>query len=286
MTYFIDTEFIEDFHKPLFGKRRHFIDMISIALVAEDGREYYAISNEFDLKAVWNKFNLKDNPYDFTNKAVSGTTQYKEYWLRDNVLMPIFYDLALEDFHMTHFKDEWRVNGNGVTLEMFKNDPVWPKDFWWFSKLIQKYGKSNEQIAQEIVRFVMPGRDDFNPPITFDQYKLKFSKPKFYGYYADYDWVLFCSLFGRMIDLPKGFPMYCHDLKQTLEEKNGMLNKMEPLTTLEKCSFHSIAVDEVGYNHHHRYQDHNNFPKQINSHNALDDARWNKRLHHFLSTLA
>lgn len=26
------------------------------------------------------------------------------------------------------------------------------------------------------------------------------------GYYADYDWVAFCQLFDRMIDLPKDFP--------------------------------------------------------------------------------
>lgn len=32
MKYFLDTEFIEGFHKPLFGKRRHFIDLISIAI--------------------------------------------------------------------------------------------------------------------------------------------------------------------------------------------------------------------------------------------------------------
>lgn len=38
--------------------------------------------------------------------------------------------------------------------------------------------------------------------------------PEVWGYYADYDWVLFCQLFGRMVDLPKGWPMYCRDLKQ------------------------------------------------------------------------
>jgi hypothetical protein len=37
--YFYDTEFIED------GKT---IDLVSIGVVAEDGREYYAVSTEFD----------------------------------------------------------------------------------------------------------------------------------------------------------------------------------------------------------------------------------------------
>jgi hypothetical protein len=37
--YFYDTEFIEDGHT---------IDLISIGVAAEDGREYYAVSAEFD----------------------------------------------------------------------------------------------------------------------------------------------------------------------------------------------------------------------------------------------
>jgi len=40
------------------------------------------------------------------------------------------------------------------------------------------------------------------------------SSPEFWGYYADYDWVLLCRLFGRMLDLPKGWPHVCLDLKQ------------------------------------------------------------------------
>lgn len=37
--YFVDTEFID---------REQFIDLISLGVVAEDGREFYAISTEFD----------------------------------------------------------------------------------------------------------------------------------------------------------------------------------------------------------------------------------------------
>lgn len=39
-------------------------------------------------------------------------------------------------------------------------------------------------------------------------------KPEFWAYYADYDWVALCQLYGRMIDLPKGWPMFCRDVKQ------------------------------------------------------------------------
>ena len=51
MKYFYDTEFIED------GRT---IDLISIGMVAEDGREFYAISTEFNEKAAgpWVKENV------------------------------------------------------------------------------------------------------------------------------------------------------------------------------------------------------------------------------------
>lgn len=55
--------------------------------------------------------------------------------------------------------------------------------------------KPSAQIAAEIVEFVG-------------------ERPEFWAYYADYDWVALCQLYGRMIDLPKGWPMFCRDVKQ------------------------------------------------------------------------
>lgn len=51
MRYFYDTEFIED------GRT---IDLVSIGVVAEDGREYYAISSEFDARKAgpWVRANV------------------------------------------------------------------------------------------------------------------------------------------------------------------------------------------------------------------------------------
>lgn len=45
MRYFYDTEFIED------GRT---IELVSIGVVAEDGREYYAVSTEFDATQAGN----------------------------------------------------------------------------------------------------------------------------------------------------------------------------------------------------------------------------------------
>ncbi len=74
-------------------------------------------------------------------------------------------------------------------------------------------------------------------------------KPEFWGYYADYDWIVFCQIFGAMVDLPKGWPMYCRDIKQ--------------------------LCDSLG---------NPKLPKQASSeHHALNDARWNKLAHEFLT---
>lgn len=56
---------------------------------------------------------------------------------------------------------------------------------------------------------------------------------EFWGYYADYDWVVFCQLFGTMMDLPESFPMYCNDFKQIMYMENlrkkdlGVVNDTE-----------------------------------------------------------
>lgn len=70
------------------------------------------------------------------------------------------------------------------------------------------------------------------------------SPPEFWGYYADYDWVALCQLFGTMTDLPKGWPMYCRDFKQWLDDNGNP-----------------------------------ELPKHLGvEHNALDDAMWLRRV--------
>lgn len=207
MKYFIDTEFIEGFHKPVFGKTRHFIDLISIGIVAEDGREYYAISNEYDY-----------------HKASE--------WVQKNVIIPMYIDTVHGD------------SRNRCYADNFQNI----------------YGKSNKQIAEDILLFTGCWRDALF-------WRAGNDVPEIYGYYADYDWVLFCSLFGRMIDLPKGFPMYCRDLKQMLDEredKNGLYKYDGGEMTL------SMLKQQAAY------------PKLTKEHNALADAKWNFDLYKFI----
>jgi hypothetical protein len=81
-------------------------------------------------------------------------------------------------------------------------------------------------------------------------------KPEFWGYYADYDWVVFCQLFGAMVDLPKGFPMFCRDVIQEAK-RLGLAGEMKR------------AVPQVG-----------------TAHNALDDALHIKAMHEWLMARA
>lgn len=105
------------------------------------------------------------------------------------------------------------------------------------------------------------------------------AEPQFYGYYADYDWVLFCSLFGTMMDLPKGFPMYCNDLKQELDRKVGNFNNSDFLT-----HFHvkmPMTLDEKLTIVKKRHD----YPVCQSEHDSLNDANWNRQLYKFLVDL-
>lgn len=156
MKYFLDTEFSE---------RPGHIELISIGLVCEDGRELYLESADF--------------------KRVNCNQ-----WVVDNVL-------PLLGPHSDR--------------------------------------KSRSCIAMAVKEFT---KED--------------PEPEFWAYYADYDWVVFCGLFGTMMDLPENFPMLCMDLQQWWIQL-GSDPRMKPADP-------------------------------INEHNALADAKWNWLLHQRLSS--
>jgi hypothetical protein len=68
--------------------------------------------------------------------------------------------------------------------------------------------------------------------------------PELWAYYSAYDHVALAQLWGPMANLPKGIPMWTHDLMQPLEQMPEDFD----------------------------------MPTQENQHNALDDARWNMAL--------
>ena len=183
MRYWLDTEFIED------GKT---IDLISIGLVAEDGRELYLQRDAANFKAgsdwVWR--NVYPNLLHFDFRL--GGRACKREQMND----------TLRDVH------EGRCSKH--------------EECAWYTDL------------RDMIRsFCDPKR---------------YGKPEFWGYYADYDWVVLCQLFGTMMDLPKDWPMYCRDIKQLCDDKGNP------------------PLPEQGKGEHH----------------ALADARWNKVAWDFL----
>lgn len=105
---------------------------------------------------------------------------------------------------------------------------------------------------------------------------------EFFGYMCDYDHVAFSWLFGKMNDLPKGFPMYSKDLKQVLDEKQEFRDKLKnvidenPILTKHEMSGLIKPLN---------IKEHLDYPKQESEHNALAYARWNKKLYEFLNNL-
>ena len=279
-----------------YGETKPTIDLISIGLVCEDGREYYAISKDFNLKETWNRYDEKVNENYKPSYMGFLDGHYnpefiKTYWLRDNVLKPIWEELIEKERH--------------YYLEMFKRINVWTKyiddDYYKFTykefkRLINKYGKTNKQIAEDVYKFVYP---EFNSKETYlgtiNKFNNKFVKdywvkdiynnPEFYGYYADYDWVVFCWLFGKMIDLPSGFPYYCKDLIQIEHEIDSKLSTV--MVDTAKIP-ENVTIEEYVKMFNPMYlkvKDRKEYPKQTNEHNALADAIFCKDLYNFLNSI-
>lgn len=250
MKYFIDTEFLEGSQKEsfpisLFRKQTpNTIDLISIGIVAEDGREYYAISKDFNLKEAWNRFDWKHD---------LGSEPKKVYWLRENVLRPIFYEFVTKDIVFSDYDDYMFLYSD-------------------FKRLLNKYGKTNKQIAKDVEWFCSMGTAYSSMDMTtasimhfrelgsielekIKEKDLKFvfnEVPEFYAYYADYDHVCISWLYGSMINLPSKFPKYTIDIQQIIDEYN-----------IDK----DLLLKEI---------------PQTNCHNALQDAKWNKQAYEWI----
>lgn len=283
MDIYLDQEFHEYFRKPIkwlptignFNKPFHVIELISIGLVDSDNKEYYAVSKDFDITAAWNSFQIKREGHG------DSSVFKKEYWLRENVLKPIF---------------------NKIMDEM--SYPIWVEmdmsskfNLFNFKRLINKIGISNTHIAKDVIEFtdyeelkaIRNGYGYLNNEIEekYDLNEHGYHQPKFWGFYGDYDWVVFCSLFGKMINLPSGFPMYLRDLKQALDysfsiDKNGL----EWINLYFETNNEYPSGELLMYLlHNDKISDHPEYPKQSNEHIAIEDAKWNKRLHEFIKSL-
>ena len=105
------------------------------------------------------------------------------------------------------------------------------REVWTLKNFHEYNGKTIKEIRAEILDFV-----------KYPDYSQ--GEPEFWGYCCAYDWVLFCRIFNGMINLPIGFPGYCRDLAQLMDE---------------------LDIDKL--------------PKNKNRHNALSDAEWHEKIY-------
>lgn len=266
--FFIDTEFLEGTQKRrLFGiplwDTKPTIDLISIAIVTEKSdygstAKLYLLSKEFNIKEAWYRWQQRTGEGDRNN------IEPREYWLRENVLKLIHDDLS--------FREDKAITPLPFTLNNFKY-------------LVNKYGSTNKDIAKKIIQYMLdvyfwpPDQADgatkhWNAP--FFKQILKHSPMEFIGYYSDYDWVVFCWVFGKMIDLPNGFPYYCTDLKQMFEAA------MDETELWHKNAGHHDITREFLVK---SAKMHPMYPRNNNEHNALSDAIWNRDLYKYIKSI-
>jgi hypothetical protein len=242
MKYFLDQEFIEGFRKPIswlpsfgwFNKRYWTIELISIGIYSEDKRLFYAVNKDFNAR-------------------------YASDWVKKNVLSKLPPRRIGEPVIMRSYDAE--LTHGGTTLVWQEENPVY---------------QTLEQIKEGVMDFVGGVKVNKYHGDMRNMFpdEMKYRVPvgiEFYGYYADYDWVLFCSsLFGTMMNLPKDMPMFCYDLKQIFDEH---------------CK--TIAA---GSNRDYKWWGNNiknmsNYPKETNEHDASADAEWNYKLYKFLEVI-
>ncbi len=167
-TYAYDCEFLED------GQT---IELISIGIVCEDGREYYAVNADMPIKRI------REND-----------------WLLRNVMpsLPITGRASL-DRYIAYERNVFprpSINFVGVDTTSALVKPKWV-------------------IANEVREFLV---GDLTPAGELDGQPFYFDTdlPELWADHAAYDHVALAQLWGRMIDLPKGLPMYTNDLQQAL----------------------------------------------------------------------
>lgn len=105
---------------------------------------------------------------------------------------------------------------NGSTIALISIGIVAEDGRTYYAETIdaQHLARRSEWLIGNVLPHLRGGQGKARFEIAIDLIGFLGDEPEIWGYYADYDWVVFCQLFGRMIDLPNGFPMYCRDVKQ------------------------------------------------------------------------
>ncbi|MGW4663211.1 3'-5' exoribonuclease domain-containing protein [Streptosporangium sandarakinum] len=153
MRLYYDCEFLED------GRT---IDLISIGMVAEDGRELYAVNEDIETDPLHSRI-------------------CRHRWLMENVVP----HLPLSTGRTGAQKGHGLITTSSTYLGFFNLDMT-----------------SNDVMPPRMIRNAV--RD----------FILATPDVELWAWYGAYDHVALAQLWGRMIDLPAGVPMWTNDLRQ------------------------------------------------------------------------
>jgi hypothetical protein len=140
-----DLEFLED------GRT---IELISIGMVCDDGREYYAVNRDMPVRKI-----------------------RKHKWLMENVAP-----------HLPKGHGDRRL--------------TMPKR--WLFDYADHRVKPRKVIADEVAEFIQSAGDPTAGAMDVE----------LWANYGAYDHVCLAQLWGPMVDLPPGIPMFTHDIQQ------------------------------------------------------------------------
>lgn len=165
-------------------------------------------------------------------------------------------DESSPDLPMKPIYFDMEFNEDGRTIELISLGAVTTEgdEFYAISADFNE-ALVNSWVRENVLPYLAPHLPRYtNATIAKDFYSWVFPNgvvdciPVFWTYYGAYDWVRLCQCYGPMVNLPEGFPMFTLDLKQELVRLG---NPPQP-------------------------------PAPDNEHHALEDAKWNRALHHYL----
>ena len=107
---------------------------------------------------------------------------------------------------------------DGKTIDLMSIGAIREDGEQYYAEVIEcDLSRASPWVTQNVVPHLRGGVDRLvRADIALDLIKFMGEKPEIWAYYADYDWVALCQLFGTMMDLPKGWPKICYDLRQWL----------------------------------------------------------------------
>jgi len=176
MRYFYDTEFLEDGHT---------IDLISIGIVADDGREFYAVNDDAATGGLYEKIR-------------------RHRWLMLNVVPSLPLKSGVVQPH-----------GGDDMPGRYRLDL-----------------DSNTVMPRRMIRNAV--RD----------FLLSAGEVELWADYGAYDHVALCQLFGPMMLLPPGLPMFTNEFQQAWngrgrpelpDQPSGVHNALEDARHLRSC---------------------------------------------------